>query len=55
LFIVTLAVEHIGDEIQRILIVLNFSVKTCEIEAIGKVVFVDVAEVFIASRVYELD
>jgi len=55
LFIVTLAVEHIRNEIQGILIVLYFCVEAGEIESVGEVVFVDIAEVFVASRVYELD
>ena len=55
LFIVTLAVEHIRNEIQGILVVLYFCVEAGEIESVGEVVFVDIAEVFIASRVYELD
>jgi len=54
LFIITLAVEYVGDEIQGILVVLYFRVETREVESVCKVVFVNIAEVLIASRIYEL-
>ena len=52
--IVTVEVEDVGYKIECILIVLNFGVQTREVEAIGEVFFVNLAEVFVASRGYEL-
>jgi hypothetical protein len=48
--IVAVEVEDIGNEVQRILVVLNFSVQAREVEAIGEVFFVNLAEVLVASR-----
>lgn len=47
--VVDLHVEDVGDEVQGILIVLHFRVQASKVEAICQVVFVDLAEVFIAS------
>jgi hypothetical protein len=47
--IVTVEVEDICNKVERILVVLDFGVQTREVEAIGKVFFVDFAEVFIPS------
>jgi hypothetical protein len=52
--IVDLHVKDIGHEIERILVVLDFSVKASQVEAVGEVVFVDFAIVFIAARRDEL-
>lgn len=46
--IVALEIEDIGDEVQCVLIVLNFGVETRQVEPIGKVVLVDFAEVLVA-------
>lgn len=46
--IVALEIEDIGDEIQCVLIVLNLSVETRQVESVGKVVLVDFAEVLVA-------
>jgi hypothetical protein len=46
--IVALEIEDISDEIQCVLIVLNFGVETCQVEPVGKVVLVDFAEVLVA-------
>lgn len=48
--IVALEIKDIGDEIQRILIVLDFSVKACQVEPIRKVVLVDFAKVLVTPR-----
>ena len=48
-------VEHVGDEVQRVLVVVHFRVETCQVEPIGDVFFVDFAEVFVPARGDELD
>ena len=52
--IVDFHVEDIGHKVQGILVVLDFRVKPCEVEAIGEIVLVDFAEVFISARGDEL-
>jgi hypothetical protein len=47
-------VEDVGDQVQRVLVVVDFRVETCKVEAVGYVFFVDFAEVFIATRGDEL-
>lgn len=47
--VVDFHIKDIGHEIKRILIVLHFRVQAGEIEAVGQVVFVDFAEVLVAS------
>lgn len=47
--IVAVQIKDIGDEIKGILIVLDVGVEAGKVEAVGKVVFVDFAKVFIAS------
>jgi hypothetical protein len=53
--IVAVEVKDIGDQIERILIVLNFSVQSRQVEAIGQVFFVNLAEVFVAAGGDELE
>lgn len=52
--IVAIKIEHIRNKIQGVLIVLHLSLQTRQIESVGKVVFVDLAEIFVASRGDEL-
>lgn len=52
--VVAVEVEDIGDEVERVLVVLNLGVQTSQVEAIGQVLFVNFAEVFVASRGDEL-
>ena len=52
--IVALEVKDIGDEIQGILVILDFRVKARQVEPVGEVVFVDFAKVLVAARGYEL-
>ena len=47
-------VEDVCDEIQCILIVLHFCVKSSQVEAIRKIVLVDLAKVFVSARRYKL-
>ena len=47
--VVDLHVEDVGHEIQSILVVLHLRIKSGQIEAVGQVVLVDFAEVFIAA------
>lgn len=48
--IIAVEVEDIGDKVESILVVLNVSVEAGEVEAVGQIVFIDLAEVFIAPR-----
>jgi hypothetical protein len=52
--IVAVEVEDVCDEVERVLVVLNFSIKAREVEAVSQVLFVDFAEVLIAARGDEL-
>ena len=47
--IVAVEIEDVCDQVERILIVLDFGVKTRQVESICKVLFVDLAEVLVAS------
>lgn len=47
-------VEDIGDQVERVLVVVDFGVEARQVEAVGDVFFVDLAKVFIATRRYEL-
>ena len=47
--IVTVEVEDIGDEVKGVLIVLDIRIEPSQIEAVCEIIFVDFAEVFIAS------
>lgn len=47
--VVAVEIKDIGDEVQRILVVLDFRVQAGEVEAIGQVFLVDFAEVFVAA------
>lgn len=46
--IVAVEIKDICYEVQRILVVLDFGVETRKVEAIGQVLFVNLAEVLIA-------
>ena len=46
--IVTFNVKHVGDEIKCMVVVLDFYIEAGEIEAIGEVVFINFAKVFVA-------
>ena len=48
--IIAVEVEDIGDKVESILVVLNVSVEAGEVEAVGQIVFIDLAEIFIAPR-----
>lgn len=52
--IVTVEIEDVGDEVQRILIVLDLGVEACEVEAVRQVVLIDFAKVLVAARRDEL-
>jgi len=52
--VVDLHIEDIRDEIQGILIVLYLGVQASQVEAVRQVVLVDLAEVLVATRCYEL-
>lgn len=47
--IVAVEVEDVGNEIEGILVVLNFRVKAGQVEAISEIVLVDFAEVLVAA------
>ena len=46
--VVDFHIEDIGDEIEGMLVVVDVRVKAGEVEAVGEIVFVDLAEVFVA-------
>jgi len=52
--IVALEVEDIRNEVERVLVVLDFRIEPRQVEPIGEVLFVDLAEVLVAPRRYEL-
>lgn len=54
-FIVAVEIKDIGDEVECILVILNFCVQAGEIEAICEVVLVDLAEILVSSGGYELE
>ena len=47
--IVAVKVKNIGDEVESVLVVLDVGVEAGKVEAVGEVVFVDFAEVFVAA------
>lgn len=47
--IVAVKVEDVGDQVERILVILNLGVQAGEVETIGKILFIDFAEVFVSS------
>lgn len=52
--IVAVEVEDVGDQVERILIVLDFGVQAREVEPICEVLLVDLAEVLVTSGGDEL-
>ena len=52
--VVTIQVKHISDKVEGILIILDIGVEPCKIEAVCEIVFVNLAEIFVASRRDEL-
>ena len=48
--IVAVKIKDICDEVEGILVVLDIGIEAGEVEAIGEVVFVYFAEVFVAAR-----
>ena len=52
--IITIQVKDISDEVESVLVILNICIEPSEVESVCEVVFVDLAEVFIASRRDEL-
>lgn len=47
--IVAVEVEHVGDEIECILVVLDLGIQTGEVEPVCEIFFVDFAEIFVSS------
>ena len=52
--IVAVEVKNICDQVQSIIIILNFCVETSQIEPVRQVLLVDLAKVFISSNADEL-
>lgn len=52
--VVAVKVEDVGDEIQRILVILHLGVEACKIEAVGEILLVNLAKVFVSARGDEL-
>jgi len=47
--VIALNVEDVGDELEGVLVVLDFGLQAGEVEAVGEVVFVYLAEVLVAA------
>jgi len=47
--IVAVEVENVRHEVEGILVILNFRVKACQVEPVGKIVFVDFAKILVSS------
>jgi hypothetical protein len=47
--IIAVQVENIRNEVERVLVILDFGVEASQVEAIGQVVLINLAEVFVAS------
>jgi len=52
--VIAIKVEDVGDKVESILIVLDIGIEAGEIEAIGQVVFVNLAEILVAAGGDEL-
>ena len=52
--VVAVEIEDVGDQVERVLVVLNFVVQAGQVEAVGQVVLVDLAEILIAAGGDEL-
>lgn len=52
--VIRVEIEDIGDEVQRILIILHLGIETSQVEAISEIIFVDLTEVFVSPRGNEL-
>lgn len=48
--IVGIKVKHVGDQIKRVLIVLDLGIEASQVEAIGEVFLIDLAKVLITAR-----
>lgn len=48
--IFAIQVEYIRDEVQSMLIVVDFGLKPSEVETVGQIFFIYLAKVFISSR-----
>lgn len=51
--ILTIHIKHIGDNIERIGVVLHFILQPREVEPVVEVILVDFAKVLVAARGYE--
>ena len=47
--IIAVQVENIRNEVERVLVILDFGVEASQVEAIGQVVLINLAEVLVAS------
>lgn len=52
--IIAVEIEDIVDEVEGVLVVVDFGVEASEVEAVGEILLVDLAEVFIAAGGDEL-
>ncbi len=48
-------VEHVSNQVEGVLVVVDFGVQTRQVEAVSEVLFVDFAEVFVATGGDELE
>ena len=52
--IVAVQIEDVGDKVQGILVILYLNVQAGKVEAVGQIIFVDLAKVLVAPGRYKL-
>lgn len=53
--VIAIVIKDVSDQVQSVLVMLNVDIETCKIEAVGDIVFVDLAKVFVATGCNELE
>ena len=53
--ILAVEIEDVGDQVEGVLVVVDFGVEASEVEAVGEIFFVDFAEVLVAAGGNELE
>lgn len=52
--VIAVEVEYVRDKIESILIVLYFCVESSQVEAVSKIVLVNLAKILVSARRYKL-
>jgi hypothetical protein len=53
--VVRIQIENVCHQVQRILVILDLRIQTCQVESIRKIFLINLAEIFISSRRYKLE